>query len=144
MKLRTRFIDLVGTGPPIVQGGMMMVGRAALAAAVSTAGALGILTALTQPTPDTYAMVSAFPFAYRRVAAKSTNCRAMIRNWLLISGFKASPLESNNGSREFSAIPNGVGQPRSEWTTLLSAFTVPFAPCHPAPLATHPTARPSK
>ncbi|MDE8347156.1 MAG: nitronate monooxygenase, partial [Acidocella sp.] len=37
---------------PIVQGGMMWVGRAELAAAVSNAGGLGILTALTQPTPD--------------------------------------------------------------------------------------------
>src|SRR6185503_16834319 len=36
----------------IVQGGMMWVGRAELVAAVSNAGALGILTALTQPTPD--------------------------------------------------------------------------------------------
>src|SRR6185503_1986284 len=36
----------------IVQGGMMWVGRAELAAAVSNAGGLGILTALTQPTPD--------------------------------------------------------------------------------------------
>jgi nitronate monooxygenase len=37
---------------PIVQGGMQWVGRAELAAAVSNAGALGILTALTQPTPE--------------------------------------------------------------------------------------------
>jgi NADH:quinone reductase (non-electrogenic) len=52
MKLRTRFTDLVGIDYPIVQGGMMWVGRAELAAAVSNAGGLGILTALTQPTPD--------------------------------------------------------------------------------------------
>ena len=52
MQLRTRFTELVGTEHPIVQGGMMWVGRAELAAAVSNAGALGILTALTQPTPD--------------------------------------------------------------------------------------------
>src|SRR5690606_18809654 len=37
---------------PVVQGGMMWVGRAELASAVSNAGGLGILTALTQPTPD--------------------------------------------------------------------------------------------
>jgi nitronate monooxygenase len=36
---------------PIVQGGMMHVGTAELASAVSNAGGLGILTALTQPTP---------------------------------------------------------------------------------------------
>ena len=51
-QLRTRFTDLVGIDYPIVQGGMMWVGRAELAAAVSNAGGLGILTALTQPTPD--------------------------------------------------------------------------------------------
>jgi nitronate monooxygenase len=52
MSLRTRFTRLVGIEHPIVQGGMMWVGRADLAAAVSNAGGLGILTALTQPTPD--------------------------------------------------------------------------------------------
>ena len=52
MVLRTRFTDLVGIDYPIVQGGMQWVGRAELASAVSNAGGLGILTALTQPTPD--------------------------------------------------------------------------------------------
>jgi len=52
MSIRTRFTDLAGIEHPIVQGGMMWVGRAELAAAVSNAGGLGILTALTQPTPD--------------------------------------------------------------------------------------------
>jgi NADH:quinone reductase (non-electrogenic) len=52
MTLSTRFSKLVGIEHPIVQGGMMWVGRAELAAAVSNAGGLGILTALTQPTPD--------------------------------------------------------------------------------------------
>ena len=52
MPLRTRFTELVGIEHPIVQGGMMWVGRAELAAAVSNAGGLGILTGLTQPTPD--------------------------------------------------------------------------------------------
>jgi nitronate monooxygenase len=52
MAIRTRFTELVGIQHPIVQGGMMWVGRAELAAAVSNAGGLGILTALTQPTPD--------------------------------------------------------------------------------------------
>jgi len=52
MNLKTRFSELVGIEYPIVQGGMMWVGRAELAAAVSNAGGLGILTALTQPSPD--------------------------------------------------------------------------------------------
>ena len=52
MALKTRFTEAFGIEHPIVQGGMMWVGRAELAAAVSNAGGLGILTALTQPTPD--------------------------------------------------------------------------------------------
>ena len=52
MQLKTRFTELVGIQYPIVQGGMMWVGRAELAAAVSNAGGLGIVTALTQPTPE--------------------------------------------------------------------------------------------
>lgn len=52
MALKTRFTELTGVRHPVMQGGMMWVGRAELAAAVSNAGGLGILTALTQPTPD--------------------------------------------------------------------------------------------
>jgi nitronate monooxygenase len=52
MALKTRFTELLGVQHPIVQGGMMWVSRAELAGAVSNAGGLGILTALTQPTPD--------------------------------------------------------------------------------------------
>lgn len=50
--MKTRITDLLGIRYPIIQGGMQWVGRAELAAAVSNAGGLGILTALTQPTPD--------------------------------------------------------------------------------------------
>ena len=47
-----RVTRALGIRYPIVQGGMQWVGRAELAAAVSNAGGLGTLTALTQPTPD--------------------------------------------------------------------------------------------
>ena len=50
--MKTRFTELAGIEHPIVQGGMQWVGRAELVAAVSNAGGLGLLTALTQPTPD--------------------------------------------------------------------------------------------
>lgn len=50
--IRTRFTELFGVEHPIAQGGMQGVGRAELVAAVANAGALGFLTALTQPTPD--------------------------------------------------------------------------------------------
>ncbi len=46
-----RVTRALGIAYPIVQGGMQWVGVAELAAAVSNAGGLGILTALTQPTP---------------------------------------------------------------------------------------------
>ena len=52
MAFRNRVTELLGIKHPIVQGGMMWVGRAELASAVSNAGGLGTLTAITQPTPD--------------------------------------------------------------------------------------------
>ncbi|MGE0741712.1 MAG: NAD(P)H-dependent flavin oxidoreductase [Hyphomonadaceae bacterium] len=52
MAFRTRITDMLEIEHPIVQGGMQGVGIAELAAAVSEAGGLGILTALTQPTPN--------------------------------------------------------------------------------------------
>ncbi|WP_166424649.1 nitronate monooxygenase family protein [Paraglaciecola sp. 20A4] len=50
--MKTRITELLNIKYPIIQGGMMWVGTAELAAAVSNAGGLGILTALTQPTPE--------------------------------------------------------------------------------------------
>lgn len=50
--MRTRVTELLGIQFPIIQGGMQWVARAELAAAVSNAGGLGILSALTQPTPN--------------------------------------------------------------------------------------------
>ncbi len=52
MTLKTRITELLQIEHPIVQGGMMWVGTAEMASAVSNAGGLGILTALTQPSPD--------------------------------------------------------------------------------------------
>ncbi len=50
--MRTKLTEMLGIRHPVVQGGMQWVGLAELAAAVSNAGGLGILTALTQPTPE--------------------------------------------------------------------------------------------
>jgi nitronate monooxygenase len=50
--MRTRITELFEIEHPIIQGGMHFVGFAELAAAVSNAGGLGIITGLTQPTPD--------------------------------------------------------------------------------------------
>src|ERR1700712_3144838 len=50
--MRTRVTEKLGIRYPIIQGGMQWVGTAELASAVSNAGGLGTLTALTQPDPE--------------------------------------------------------------------------------------------
>jgi nitronate monooxygenase len=50
--MRTRITELLDIEHPIIQGGMHFVGKAELASAVANAGGLGILTALTQKTPE--------------------------------------------------------------------------------------------
>ena len=50
--MKTRITEMLGIQHPIVQGGMHYVGLAPLAAAVSNAGGLGIITALTLGTPE--------------------------------------------------------------------------------------------
>ncbi|HET6332319.1 MAG TPA: nitronate monooxygenase family protein [Polyangiales bacterium] len=50
--MKTRITELFGIEHPIIQGGMHFVGLAELASAVSNAGGLGILTGLTQRTPE--------------------------------------------------------------------------------------------
>ena len=50
--IKTRFTEDFGIEHPIVLGGMQGVGIAELVSAVANTGALGFLTALTQPTPE--------------------------------------------------------------------------------------------
>jgi len=50
--MKTRITELFQIKHPVIQGGMHWVGFAEMAAAVSNAGGLGIITALTMPTPD--------------------------------------------------------------------------------------------
>ncbi|QTH23951.1 nitronate monooxygenase [Rhizorhabdus wittichii] len=64
MGIGTRITEKLGIKHPIVQGGMQHVGLSALASAVSNAGGLGILTALTQPDP-------------RALREEIARCRAM-------------------------------------------------------------------
>ncbi|RVX68400.1 hypothetical protein B0A52_07400 [Exophiala mesophila] len=52
MPFNTELTRRLGIEVPVVQGGMQWVGYAEMAAAVSNAGGLGLLTALTQPTPE--------------------------------------------------------------------------------------------
>src|SRR3954454_17179735 len=62
--MHTRITELFGIQHPIIQGGMHYVGFAELAAAVSNAGGLGIITGLTQRTPEA-------------LAAEIARCKAM-------------------------------------------------------------------
>jgi nitronate monooxygenase len=62
--MKTRITEMFGIEHPIIQGGMHYVGFAKLAAAVSNAGGLGIITGLTQKTPDD-------------LAAEIAKCRAL-------------------------------------------------------------------
>lgn len=62
--MKTRITELFGIEHPIIQGGMHYVGFAELAAAVSNAGGLGLITGLTQRTPEL-------------LAAEIARCRAM-------------------------------------------------------------------
>ncbi len=62
--MRTRITELFGIRHPIIQGGMHYVGLAELASAVSNAGGLGIITGLTQKTPE-------------RLAREIARCREM-------------------------------------------------------------------
>lgn len=62
--MKTRITEMFGIEHPIIQGGMHYVGFAELAAAVSNAGGLGIITGLTQGTPE-------------KLAAEIARCREM-------------------------------------------------------------------
>ena len=53
--MKTRITELLGIEHPIIQGGMHFVGFAEMAAAVSNAGGLGIITGLTQGNPENLA-----------------------------------------------------------------------------------------
>ena len=52
MPISTKLTKALGISHPLIQGGMHYVGYAPLVAAVSNAGAIGCITALTQPTPE--------------------------------------------------------------------------------------------
>ena len=62
--MKTKITEMLGIEHPIIQGGMHHVGFAEMAAAVSNAGGLGIITGLTQGTPE-------------KLANEIARCRAM-------------------------------------------------------------------
>jgi len=81
--MKTRITELFGIQHPIIQGGMHFVGLAELASAVSNAGGLGIITALTLGTPE-------------KLAEEIARCREMTDrpfgvNLTFLPGFAAPP-----------------------------------------------------
>ena len=62
--MKTRITEMLGIEHPIIQGGMHHVGFAEMAAAVSNSGGLGIITGLTQGTPE-------------KLAAEIARCKTM-------------------------------------------------------------------
>jgi nitronate monooxygenase len=78
--MKTLVTQALGIRYPIVQGGMQWVGTADMASAVSNAGGLGTLTALTQPTPEALAeeirrcrTLTDAPFAVNVTMLRTTN-----------------------------------------------------------------------
>ena len=104
--LKTRFTEMFGVDYPIVQGGMQWVGRASLVSAVANAGALGFLTALTQPTPEA-------------LVAEIAKCRELTDR---VFGVNLTILPSLKPPEEASAGAGGgsvvAGKPASMWLAM--------------------------
>lgn len=99
--MRTRITELFGIKHPIIQGGMHRVGYAEMAAAVSNAGGLGIITGLTQPTPED-------------LAREIDRCRDMTDqpfgvNLTFLPSFAAPPIR--NTSTRSSRAACGLSKP---------------------------------
>ena len=86
-KVRTKICDLLGIELPIVSGGMTATGSAELAAAVSNAGGLGMLTCLHCRTPS-------------NLRAEIARCRAMTDKPF---GVNLTILGEKRGEPEFPA-----------------------------------------
>ncbi len=94
--MKTRVTEMLGINYPIIQGGMQWVGRAELASAVSNAGGLGILTALTQETP-------------MALAREIERCRDMTRKPIAVNLTILPPVKPPPYAEYIAAIiDNGV------------------------------------
>ena len=116
--MKNRITELLGIRYPIIQGGMQWVGRAELASAVSNAGGLGVLTGLTQPTPDALRIeiercrsMTSKPFGVNLTILPSANpppYEAYL-NVVLASGVKILETAGNN-PKEFILKAKGCGR----------------------------------
>ena len=73
--IKTQLTESLGLRVPLVMGGMQWVGTPKLAVSVTNAGALGIITALTQPTPEDLkkVLIEAQKHVYDDIAAERKN-----------------------------------------------------------------------
>ena len=77
--MKTAITEMFGIKHPIIQGGMHFVGFAEMAAAVSNAGGLGIITGLTQKTPELLAKEIAVLFVCGAGARVYAACIVLFR-----------------------------------------------------------------
>ena len=115
--MKTQITEMLGIEYPIVQGGMQWVGRAELASAVSNAGGLGILTALTQPTPADLAKeierckgMTAKPFGVNLTLLPIVNAppyEEIVR--VIIEGGIKVVVTAGNSPKEFTALFKDAG-----------------------------------
>ena len=92
--MKTRITELLGIEHPIIQGGMHYVGFAELAAAVSNAGGLGTITALTQETPAD-------------LAREISKCKNMTKNAFAVNLTFLPTLKSSDYPGYVKAIIDG-------------------------------------
>ena len=85
--LKTGITELFGIKHPVIQGGMQWVGTAELVSAVSNAGALGTLTALTQPTPEDLSKEITRTPTMTRITSPSHSGRSTLNFSKLVSTF---------------------------------------------------------
>ncbi|UOH82874.1 hypothetical protein LQV05_005586 [Cryptococcus neoformans] len=105
MPIATEFTRLLGIKYPIVQGGMQWVGTPPLAAAVARAGGLGILTALTQPSPE--ALREAIKETRRLLGEK----QGKFVSWFTGGTMLALWLNVSNAPTGSKYYPSSVDQP---------------------------------
>ena len=140
--MKTRITELFGIAHPIIQGGMHHVGLAELAAAVSNAGGLGIITGLTQRTPELLA---------REIA----RCRAMTDKPFGVNltflpsvnppdypGYVKAIIDGGVKVVETAATTRKSGCPPSRTPVSRSSTSAPRCATHsrPRPLAATPSA----
>ena len=104
--MRTRITELLGIEYPIIQGGMHYVGFAELASAVSNAGGLGIITGLTQKTPELLAKEIA--------KCKDMTDKPFGVNLTFLPTFAAPPYPETESDPRFAQRCPSVGQTRGE------------------------------